>query len=148
PASVRAIGGGARSESGSTVAFPQPAEGGADELRFAAFRASGAVALVPGEHVDMRPLRLLGDESLEIECGGDGAGESAFRDVVQVGHIAVEILPIAVPERQAPDRVGFAFPVSKKALGQAVVIAEQCRKVRSQGNAGRSGQRGAVDYHV
>ena len=50
----------------------------------------GRRRVVPGHHVEMRPRHVVGHELLQVERRGDGAAEGAARDVVDVGHLAVE----------------------------------------------------------
>ena len=70
-------------------------------------------------------------ELVEIERGGDRAGEAAFGDVVDVGDRALEHLAIGLPQRQAPQRI---------ALRRARRAADRRRaRRRWQNSAGRSG---------
>src|SRR5690242_16526555 len=73
--------------------------GGAQALRFAAGGAAGAVAVVPGVDVEVRPRLTLGHEALEVERRDDAAAHLRGTGVRDVGDIAGEVAQVRPPQR-------------------------------------------------
>src|SRR6516165_9106977 len=69
------------------------------------FGAAGTALRVPGHHVEMRPGDVGLDEFLQIKGRGDRTGMRRFRDVVEVGDLAVDHLAVRTPQRHPPHRV-------------------------------------------
>src|SRR4051794_18232965 len=69
----------------------------AQGLRLGAFWTARPGTGIPGHHVDMCPGDARLDEFLHIQRRGDRAGMRSFRDVVEVGRLAVEQLAIRPP---------------------------------------------------
>jgi hypothetical protein len=72
------------------------------KLVYAAEGLAGAVVVVPGIDVDVRPGLAFGQESLEVERGDDRAGHARRPAVRQVGDRSLEIAEVQPPERHPP----------------------------------------------
>jgi nickel/cobalt transporter (NicO) family protein len=78
---------------------------GAQRGGFGALGAAGAALRVPRHDVEMSPGDPGLDEFLQVERGGHRTGMRRFRDVVDVGNLAVDHLAVRAPQRHAPHRV-------------------------------------------
>src|SRR5690349_21569702 len=88
------------------VALQQQLFERADRLRFAADRAMRTLVRAPGEDVEMRPRTGVLDKPPEKERGGDRAGKTVRRHVVDVGDLGRQPGIVGLPQRHAPQRVG------------------------------------------
>src|SRR3546814_1111529 len=69
-------------------------------------------------------------------------------DVVEIRHLAVEALPVRLVQRQAPDGIALGRALAQDDAGQLVVVAEEGRQFRSEGDARRAGKGSEVDQQV
>src|SRR6185295_12776680 len=86
-------------------------------------------AVVPGtprgaSDIKVGPGATIVDEALQELCGRDRTGIARRADILHVGDVAVELLVVARPERQAPHRLGFGLAGSINLLRQVVIVGE------------------------
>src|SRR5438874_1211519 len=72
---------------------------------FGTFGTAGAGLRVPCHHIEMRPGDAGLDKLLEVECRGHRPGMRRFRNVVEIGDLAIDHLAIGPPQRHSPHRV-------------------------------------------
>src|SRR5260221_4738137 len=82
---------------------------GAQPLRIGALRPAGAVLRVPGVQIDVQPVGRRGDEAFQEQRRDDGPGKRAGRDIVDIRHATGQLLVIAGPQRQRPERIADAI---------------------------------------
>src|SRR5260221_8839337 len=73
--------------------------------------------------VEVGPARSLGHELLQEQAGGDGAGEAARGDVVEVGEGRLERLAILVDQGQLPEGLAVVFAGAHQPKDQVAVGA-------------------------
>ena len=86
-------------------------------------------------------------ELLEEEPGGDGAA-AARPDVVQVGHVGLEMLAVLVEQGQLPDALAGRLRRRQQAVGQRLAIRHEPGAERAQRHHAGAGQGGHVDHLV
>ena len=92
--------------------------------------------------VEVRPAHAVGHELAQEEAGGDGAGEPARREVVEVGVGRLERLLVFLDERQLPDRLAVALAGADHAAHQLAVAAHDAGDARPERADDRAGQGG------
>src|SRR5262245_7544739 len=92
--------------------------------------------LVP-EHgardAEVVPGHVRRGELAEEEAGGDGAGEAARRDVVDVREGRLERLAVLLDERQLPERLALVLPGADDAADEVDVRPHDPRDARAEG---------------
>src|SRR5258708_29265495 len=78
---------------------------GADALRLGTHRTTRPILCVPGVQIEVQPGWGCRDEPLEEQRSNDRAGERRRRNVAEVGNLARELVLVAGPQRQRPDRI-------------------------------------------
>src|SRR5690606_37418164 len=121
--------------------------GRAQAQRLAAGGAPGAVVVVPGVHVQVRPLGALGHEALQAQRGGDRAGH-ARAGIGDVGDMAGQVAQVGAPQRHPPQRVALALAGREPVGGERVVVGEQRRQVGAERDPRRAGEGGEVQHQV
>src|SRR6185437_1917483 len=81
---------------------PQLLHHGSRRLRLAALGSEGPARRSPAIEIEMRKTAGFRNELAEKQCSGDGARKGRLPNVVDVGDVAIEVTPIAVPKRQPP----------------------------------------------
>src|ERR1700678_2730704 len=120
------------------VAFHQVAIDAAQALRFGSYAAAGTILRIPGVQVDVHPARGLAHEALQKQGAEYGPGQGRCGDIVQIRHLAVELILIARPQRHGPQGVVFCGRRTSEVLHDALIVAEQGRQFRTQGNSCRA----------
>src|SRR5437879_6761239 len=96
----------------------------------------------PGD-VQVRPRRLA-RELLQEEPRGDRAA-AARPDVVEVGHLALEVLAVLVDQRELPEPLTGGVGGLHDPVRQRLVVRQQARAELTEGDDAGAGQRRHVD---
>src|SRR5918993_1503959 len=97
------------------------------------FAALGTARLgggLPGERVEMRPGRVLGDEAAKEQSGGDRPGERRIRRIGQIGDLALQHLVIAGPKAMRAAPVSVAKSSTSCGLSSAALVMASARTRR------------------
>src|SRR5450755_2729365 len=85
---------------GSSIAFAQQLVDRARGLAFAALGPRRLGLWRPAVDIDMQPAFGGHDEALQEQRADDGAGKTARRRVVDIGHFRIEPAVVSRPQRQ------------------------------------------------
>ena len=93
----------------------------------------------------MRPVQVLAHKTVEEEACDARPGKAVCVAVVDVGDVGVEVFPVSVVKRQAPDGIVMRCARRQQRFRGLVPPRHEGGEVGSQRHPRRAGQRGEID---
>ncbi len=117
-------------------------------MRLAAGGTSGAIGIVPGVDIQVRPSQPFGHEAAQEQRRGDAAGMAAGGGVVDIGDRAVQVAHVRPVQRHAPERIGCVSRGFEQLRRQGFIVGIQAGQIRAQSDAGGAGEGGKIQHQL